>query len=88
MRPVSYPRSTIFLAAGALWAIRAHRRKHTGDGIVALPKSTITELELRINKKPTIMQTKVLIEAELAKQVNKYLRVYSSHKQGKFDGLV
>ena len=81
--PTSYPRSIIFLAVGAMRATRARGSKHTGDGnqfmsVVELPKGTIIELELRIDKKPTNMRTKVLIEAELFEQVDKYL--YSSYK--------
>ena len=64
--------------------------KHASDGnqfmgVVALPKGAIIELELRIDKKQTNMQTKVPIEAELVEQVNKYLYsrdkyLYSSHR--------
>ena len=55
-----------------------HGSKHADDGnqftgMVELPKGMIIELELRIDKKPTNMQTKVLIEAELVEQVDKYL---------------
>ena len=40
--------------------------------MVESPKGAIVELELRINKKPMNMQMKVLIEAELVEQVDKY----------------
>ena len=41
-------------------------------GVVKLPEGAIIELELGINKKPTKMQAKMLIEAELFEQIDKY----------------
>ena len=72
-------------------AICACGSKHAGDGnqfmgVVELPEGAIVELELSINKKPTNMRSKVLMEAELVEQINKYL--YSSHGCDDFGGLV
>ena len=48
---------------------------HTGNGnqFMGLPEGAIVELELSIDKKPTNMQSKVLVEAKLVKQINKYI---------------
>ena len=46
-------------------------------GMVELPEGAIVELELSIDKKPTNMLSKVLVEAKLVEQINKY--VYSNH---------
>ena len=64
------PMVAYLLAAGTLWTTRARGSKHTGDGnqfmgMVELPEGAIVELELSINKKPTNMQSKVLMEAKL-----------------------
>ena len=55
-------------------------------GMVDLPKGAIVMLKLSINKKPMNMHSKLLTEAKLVKQIDKYL--YSSHKHGDFGGLV
>ena len=55
-------------------------------GVVELPEGVIVELELSIDKKPTNMRSKALMEAELVEQIDKY--VYSSHGRGDFGGLV
>ena len=69
----------------------AHGNKHAGNGnqflgVVKLPEGAIVELELGIDKKPTKMRAKMLIEAELVELINKYL--YSSHKHGDLGSLV
>ena len=79
-RPVSCPQSTC--ASGS---------KHTGEGnqfmgVIKLPEGAIVEVELSIDKKSTNMQSKVLMEAELVEQINKY--VYSNHGRGDFGSLV
>ena len=55
-------------------------------GVVELREGAIVELELSINKKSTNMRSKMLKEAELVKQINKYL--YNSHGRGDFGDLV
>ena len=55
-------------------------------GVVELLEGAIVELELSINKRPTNMRSKMLEEAELVEQINKYL--YSSHGHGNLGGLV
>ena len=64
--------------------IWAHGSKHTDDGnqilgVVELPEDAIVELEFSMDKKPTYMWSKMLVEAKLVEQINKYL--YSSHKR-------
>ena len=50
-------------------------------GLVELPEGVIVELKLRINRKPTNMRLKVLLEAELhvVQKIDKYLN--SSHSK-------
>lgn len=55
-------------------------------GVVKMLEGAIIELELSINKKPTNMRSKMLKEAELVEQINKYL--YNSHGRGDLGGLV
>ena len=83
--------SNIYLAAGTMRATCTHGNKHAGDGnqffgVVELPEGVIIELELGIDRKPTNMRLKMLIETKLAEQSDKYL--YSSHKRDNFGGLV
>ena len=77
MHPASCLQSTIFLAAGTMRVTCARGSKHACNGnqfmgMVELPKDAIVELELSIDKNPTNMQTKELIEAELVEQIDKY----------------
>ena len=70
---------------------RAHGGEHAVEGnqfkgVVELPEGAIVELKLRIDRKPTNMRSKVLLEAELAPKINKYL--HSSHRYGDFGNLV
>ena len=72
-------------------ATRARGSKHAGDGnqflgVVELPEGAIVELELSIDRNPTNMRSKMLIEAELAEQIDKYS--YSCYKDDNFGGLV
>ena len=56
-------------------------------GVVKLPEGAIVELKLSIDRKPTNVQSKVLLEAEQVQQIHKYI-IYSSHKYGDFGNLV
>ena len=69
----------------------AHESEHAGKGdqfmgMVELPGGAIVELKLRIDRKPTNMRSKVLLEAELVQKIDKYL--HSSHRYGDFGDLV
>ena len=55
-------------------------------GVVKLPEGAIVQLKLSIDRKPTNMQSKVLLEAEQVQQIHKY--IYSSHRYGDFGNLV
>ena len=65
-----------------MWA--THGSKYAGSGNQFM--GVVELLELSINKKPMSMRLKVLIEAKLVEQIDKYL--YSSHKHGDFGSLV
>ena len=55
-------------------------------GVVELPEGAIVKLKLKIDRRPTNMRSKVLLEAELAQKIDKYL--HSSHRYGDFGDLV
>ena len=91
VRVASCPWSNIFLAAGTIRATHARESKPTSDdnqflGVVGFSEGVIVELELGIDKKSTNMRLKILTEAELAEEINKYL--HSSHQRDNFGGLV
>ena len=44
-------------------------------GVVELTKGEIVELKPRIDRKPTTMRSKVLLEAELDKKIDIYIAV-------------
>ena len=78
-------------SADAARATRVRGSEHAIEGnqfmgVVELPEGAIVELKLRINRKPTNMRSKVLLEAELAQKIDKYL--HSSHRYGDFGDLV
>ena len=61
----------------ATWAIHVHGSQHTGEGnqfmgVVELSEGEIVELKLRIDRKPTNMRSKVLLEAKLVQKIDKY----------------
>ena len=60
------------LATVTMRATRTRGSKHAvmEINVVKLPKGAILELELSIDKNPTNMRTKVLIEVELVKQID------------------
>ena len=41
-------------------------------GVVELSEGEIVELKLRIDRKPTNMRSKVLLEAKLVQKIDKY----------------
>ena len=57
-------------------SVRTCRSKRGGEGnlfmgVVELPEGAIIELKLRIDRKPTNMRWKVLLEAELVQKIDK-----------------
>ena len=54
-------------------------------GVVELPEGAIIELKLRIDRNPTNMRWKVLLEAKLVQKIDKNL--HSSHRCGDFGDL-
>ena len=55
-------------------------------GVVKLLEGAIIELKLRIDRNPTNMRWKVLLEAKLVQKIDKNL--HSSHRCGDFGDLV
>ena len=69
----------LLMLRGRSTSVRALGSEHAGEGdqfmgVVELPEGVIVELKLTIDRKPTNMQSKVLLEAELVQKINKYLR--------------
>ena len=78
-------------SADAARATRARGSEHAVEGnqimgVVELPEGAIVKLKLKIDTRPTNMRLKVLLEAELAQKIDKYL--HSSHRYGDFCDLV
>ena len=78
-------------SADAARATRARGSEHAVEGnqfmgVVELPEGAIVKLKLKIDRRPTNMRSKVLLEAELAQKIDKYL--HSSHRYGDFGDLV
>ena len=79
------------MLCGRSASMHARGSEHTGEdnqlvGLVELPEGAIVELKFRIDRKPTNMQSKVLLEAKLVQKINKYL--HSGHRYGDLSDLV